>query len=191
MPPSPLYIDGKEIPYQQEVKYLGVTLDSKLHWKKHIDDKINKGKKFVAQVANITRKNWGPKPKLMRWAYTGIVRPMVCYAAMTWGHRAPFHSKKLKRLNRMAMNTFGSFPRSTPTSAMEVAMDVMPLDLFCRQEALATRCRLGDVVNSNWDGKTHTKTHATGHLRYWNEILDEYKIRWLSLIHISEPTRPY
>ena len=74
------------------------------------------------------------------------------------------------------MNTFGSFPKSTPTSAMEVALDVMPLELFCQQEALAARCRLNDVITSNWDGKSHTKTHATGHLRHWAEIMADYKI---------------
>ena len=56
-PPRALTIDGKEIAYKQEVKYLGVTLDSKLHWKTHIDDKTKKAKKFIFNVASITRKN--------------------------------------------------------------------------------------------------------------------------------------
>ena len=30
-PPTKLRIDGKEIDYQQDVRYLGITLDSKLH----------------------------------------------------------------------------------------------------------------------------------------------------------------
>ena len=82
-------IDGKPVPYQQNVKYLGITLDSKLHWTTHVNEKITKAKRFLTHVANITRKNWGPKPKLMRWAYIGMVRPMLCYGAMIWGHRAP------------------------------------------------------------------------------------------------------
>ena len=134
-PPKALTIDGKEIAWKQEVKYLGVTLDSKLHWKKHIDDKITNAKRFISKVAAITRNNWGPKPKLMRWAYNGIVRPMLTYGAMIWGHRAPFHIARLRRVNRMAINTFASFPKSTPTAALEIMLDVMPLHLFCRKEA--------------------------------------------------------
>ena len=68
-PKKKLIIDGKEIEFKQQVKYLGVTLDSKLHWTPHIADRLKKAKRFIGHVAAITKKNWGPKPKLMRWAY--------------------------------------------------------------------------------------------------------------------------
>ena len=165
-PPRALKIDGKEIPYKQEVNYLGVTLDSKLLWNTHINNKITKAKRFISNVADITRKNWGPKPKLMRWAYLGMVRPMICYASMVWGHRAPHAENKLRRLNRMAINTFGSFPKSTPTRALEIILDVMPLHLFCLQEAIASRSRLHDVVKLDWPGTNQKKTHSISHLRF-------------------------
>ena len=169
--PRPLYIDGKEIPYRQEVKYLGVTLDSKLYWNQHIDEKLSKAKRYLHQIAVITRKNWGPKPKLMRWAYLGVVRPMVSYAAMIWGHRAGHKIEKFRRVNRMAFNTFGSFPRSTPTAALEVLLDVMPLHLFCEQEGLATRLRLHDITQCDWDGVNPNKTHNISHLTYWDRLV--------------------
>ena len=65
LPKTKLKIDGKEIEYKQEVTYLGIKLDSKLHWTKHINEKIGKAKKFLANVAHMTQKNWGPKPRLM------------------------------------------------------------------------------------------------------------------------------
>ena len=175
-PPFALTIDGKEIEFKQEVKYLGITLDSKLHWTKHINDKIKRTKRYVSHIAQITRKNWGPKPKLMRWAYLGIVRPMLCYGAMIWGHRAPANEAKLRRINRMAINTFGSFPKSTPTRALEVMFDVMPLHLYCTQEGLAARLRLDGVVSLDWSGKNTLKTHNTSHLRHWETIMSEYEI---------------
>ena len=175
-PPFKLVIDGKEIEYQKEVKYLGVTLDSKLHWNKHMEEKITKAKKYLSHVANITRKNWGPKPKLMRWAYLGIVRPMLCYGAMVWGHRAPENIAKLRRVNRMAINTFANFPRSTPTAALEVMLDVMPLHIFCVGEALAARIRLSEVVSFGWDGESHTKHHRLSHMKFLEKKIAEYKL---------------
>ena len=173
LPPRALQIDGKDIPYKQEAKYLGVTLDSKLLWNTHINDKIAKAKKFIYNVANITRRNWGPKPKLMRWAYLGMVRPMVCYGSMIWGHRAPHAEAKFRRLNRMAINTFCTFPRSTPTKALEIMLDVMPLHLFCQQEGIAARARLYDTVHLDWDGVNQKKTHSVSHLRALQNQLEQ------------------
>ena len=175
-PPFALKIDGGEIAYKTEVKYLGITLDSKLHWTPHITEKLTKTKKYLHQVACMTRNNWGPKPRLMRWAYIGIVRPMLCYGAMIWGHRAPELLEKFRRINRMAINTFANFPKSTPTAALEVILDIMPLHLFCTQEALAARVRLDKVLEFGWHGTTHTKTHALSHMKFLQQKMTEYKI---------------
>ena len=176
IPPFRLKIDGGEIQYKSEVKYLGVTLDSKLHWTPHINEKLTKAKKYLGKVAHMTRNNWGPKPKLMRWAYTGIVRPMLCYGAMIWGHRAPELIEKFRRINRMAMNTFANFPKSTPTAALEVMLDIMPLHLFCTQEAVAARVRLDSVLDFGWHGTSHTKNHAVSHMKFLQNKLNKYEI---------------
>ena len=175
-PPFQLKIDGKNIEFKQEVRYLGITLDSKLYWNSHIEDKLSKTKRFLHQVACITRNNWGPKPKLMRWAFIGVVRPMLCYGAMIWGHRAPECIAKLRRINRMAINTFANFPKSTPTTALEVMLDVMPLHLFCLREGLATKLRLQHITRLNWRGDNKNKTHSTSHLRHWENMLTQLGI---------------
>ena len=176
IPPFHLKIDGDIIEFKTEVKYLGVTLDSKLHWTPHINEKLTKTKKYLTKIASMTMKNWGPKPKLMRWAYLGIVRPMLCYGAMVWGHRAPYLANKLRRINRMALNTFANYPKSTPTTALEVILDVMPLHLYCTQEAVLARIRLDEVLEFGWDGRAHTKHHAKSHMRHLEDKLEEYGI---------------
>ena len=112
----------------------------------------------------------------MRWAFLGIVRPMLCYGAMIWGHRAPELMEKFRRINRMAMNTFANFPKSTPTVALEVMLDVQPIHLFCIQEAIAARIRLDNVVNLDWHGTSHTKRHAVSHLKFLQLKMSDYGI---------------
>ena len=43
-----LKFEGKQLEYESEVKYLGVTLDSKLTWKTHILNKIQQVKNLLA-----------------------------------------------------------------------------------------------------------------------------------------------
>ena len=50
--PKKLTMDDKTIEYQNEVKYLGVYLDSRLTWKFHIEQKITKAKKSIMLLRN-------------------------------------------------------------------------------------------------------------------------------------------
>ena len=75
-------MEGQLLPYSDEVVYLGVTMDRELKWHPHILNKIRKAKSLLMKMSSITYSYWGPRPKLMRWMYTGIVRPMMSYAAM-------------------------------------------------------------------------------------------------------------
>ena len=141
--------EGKLLAYSSSVLYLGVLIDSKLHWKLHIQNKIDKAKKLICNIASITRVSFGPCPKLMRWAYTGMVRPMLSYAALAWAHELNSDHLKdqLRKLNRLAINTFAVIPRSTPTRYLEIALDIMPLEIYCQQVATASYYRLHKPVS--------------------------------------------
>ena len=76
----------------------------------------------------------------------------------------------------MAMNTFANFPRSTPTTTLEVMLDVMPLHIHCVGEALAARVRLDKVVTFGWDGLSHTKRHRVSHMRFLEDKMNDYKM---------------
>ena len=79
-------IDSNNIPYSDTVKYLGLTLDSKLSWGPHIKQKAIACKRFLYMVARVARDAYGPSPKIMRWSYLSVVRPMMTYGALCWGH---------------------------------------------------------------------------------------------------------
>ena len=137
-------MDGQLIPYSPTVTYLGVILDSELKWKAHVNSKIVKSKRLIMKMACITNAYWGPKPKLMRWAYTGIVCPALSYAASAWGHvlEEDGFQDALRKVNRAAICTVVKVPRSTPTGAMEIILDILPLHLHVRKEGYRTYLRL-------------------------------------------------
>ena len=168
-------MDGQLIPYSPSVVYLGVTLDQELKWKPHILNKIKKVKGLLMKIASITSAYWGPKPKLMKWAYTGIVRPALSYAAMTWAHAIESEDviTQLRRVNRQAMNTIVKVPRSTPTQAMELILDITPLHLRIKKEGLSTYIRLKSQLHLRWEGVYSNLTYSVSHLRYWDYTLTD------------------
>ena len=168
-------MDCQLLPYSPSVVYLGVTLDSELKWQAHIDNKIRKVKGLLMKIASITSAYWGPRPKLMKWAFTGIVRPTLSYAALVWAHAAEAEDveRKFRRVNRLAMNTIVKVPRSTPTRALELILDIYPLHLHVMKEGLRAYVRLKPAINLRWTGIYENLTHSISHLRYWHWIADD------------------
>ena len=168
-------MEGQLLPYSQSVVYLGVTLDSELKWKPHFHNKIKKTKRLLMKMASITSAYWGPRPKLMKWAYTGIVRPSLSYAALSWAHIAEEEEveETCRRLNRLAMNTIVKVPRSTPTRALEIILDIYPLHLHLLKEGLATYIRLKLAIRLLWSGVYENLTHSVSHRRYWEWIAED------------------
>ena len=163
-------MDGVLIPFSDTVVYLGVTLDKRLLWKEHILTKIKRTKSIIGKMANITASYWGPKPKLLRWAYTGIARPVLTYAAMTWAHEVEDDDiqKALRRCNRLGMNTIVKVHRSTPTRALELILDILPLHLYIIKIGFAAQQRLEKHIPLTWEGVFDNQTHSVSHLRFWN-----------------------
>ena len=173
-----LVMDGVHIPYSDSVVYLGVTLDKKLRWKDHILNKIKKTKSLLMKMSHITKSYWGPQPKLMRWTYTGIVRPVLTYAAMTWGHEIdhPYIKARLRKLNRLAINTITKVPRSTPTRALEIILGVLPLQVQIYREGMAAHVRLRSQLPLEWEGVYKNKLYSVSHRKYWELLAEDWDL---------------
>jgi hypothetical protein len=61
------------------IRYVAITLDKGLTWKKQLDKVINKA--YRAFWTCTFEKTWGLKPKVVYWIYTAVIRPIVTYAA--------------------------------------------------------------------------------------------------------------
>ena len=173
-------MDGQLIPYSDTVVYLGVTLDKELKWRPHIHSKIKKAKSLLMKMTSLVYSYWGPRPKLMRWAFTGIVRPMLAYAALIWGHAIEDDTIEtlFRRVNRLAMNTIVKVPRSTPTRAMEIVLDVMPLHLHIHKEGLRIYFRLNHELPLQWGGVYSNKTHAVSHCKFWELLAHDTGLQY-------------
>ena len=114
----------------------------------------------------------GPKPRLMKWIYTGIIRPRLTYGAMIWGHCSKNKTmmKQLYNLNRAACMMITSTTRSTPQASLEILYNIQPLDIYLQEIGLTTYARLQTQLGKPWQSKS---TFRRPHISYWNNMLRE------------------
>ncbi|CAH0731007.1 unnamed protein product, partial [Brenthis ino] len=149
-----------ELKLKDAVKYLGVILDSKLLWNKHLDYKLNKSTIAFYQCKKMLGNKWGLSPKITMWLYTAVIRPMLTYGALVWWTRTELRTTitKLARFQRLALSATSGSMKTTPTAAIEVALQTTPLDLFIQQEATMAAIRLMHL--GLW-GKNHHSPHTS------------------------------
>jgi hypothetical protein len=130
--PTQLRLYGKEIPYSKTPKYLGITLDDKLSWRPHIENKTKTAKCTLMAICSTIGKSWGPSPMFARYSWTGVIRPALTYGAVVWSRTATqaWAKTKFQRLQRMRLLQIAHVRPSTPSAALEVMYGVPPLDLF-------------------------------------------------------------
>ena len=184
-----LVMEGKRVALSDTVKYLGVTLDRRLHWADHINDKLAKCRQLMMKIFAEVRGNFGPKPKLIKWAYEGIVRPKMTYACMVWGHEIKTQAvrAKIKALDRLAIRSMATISRKCPQASLEIIVDLIPLDLVIKQQGCAAYIRLHRVLSPPVvNVAVTTKSHNKPHLQHWVDTLDDWSLGIQPVDHCEE-----
>ena len=166
MPPK-LKLYGEEIDYVDSAKYLGVTIDKDLSWKKHIYSKIQSSKWMLMKAKAALDHAWGPRPKYMAWFWTSVMRPKITYGAFVWAKVAQEKKvqDKLRSIQRFAMMMIAPVRHSSPTRAMEIIYNITPLHLHIKYLAISTLVRIDAGVT--WLSPLQTK----GHIEYASKHL--------------------
>lgn len=106
----PLFINGNIIPQQNDYKYLGIHLDRRLTWSKHIDSK----KVQIKLKANSMGWLIGPHSNLRLeykvLIYKSIIKPIWTYGIQMWGTATPSNVEKLQRSQSKVLRTITGAP---------------------------------------------------------------------------------
>lgn len=150
-----LKIENKGLTLKNEVKYLGVTLDKKLAYNTHVNDKCAKAIKTLYQAKNAISHTWGMSPKITKWLYTAVIKPMLSYAAIIWWERATYLTtqRKLASTQRLATLSITGGMKTTPNIALNSMSGLLPLHLHIMSEAMRSHLRM--KANGTWKTGTY------------------------------------
>ncbi|XP_054259663.1 uncharacterized protein LOC128984372 [Macrosteles quadrilineatus] len=156
---APLKIGSPHLGVSSTVKYLGLTLDSKLTWNNHLNNALHKAKWALMTSSRFAGTTWGIKPHIALWLYEAVVRPQITYGSLVWWTMVNQITviAKLESMQRLGtLQATGAF-RSSPSATLEVALGLLPLDIFIRSEALkaAYRMRVLNLWRERLSGAGH------------------------------------
>lgn len=82
---------------KQEVKFLEIPLEHKLLWNRHIQETVSKVIRALMLCRSLAGNTWSYNPRILRWMYTTIIKPIIRYNTTRQG-TARNTLSKLQRL---------------------------------------------------------------------------------------------
>jgi len=144
--PLNVFLDHNIIPLVQNIAYLGINLDPKLHWVSHIQYLTS----FSCQWSNFLRSIagtwWGSYPSSLLAVYISVIRSKFDYGCFLFGSASFFNWEKINRLQTSYLRIIMSYIRSTPCPVIEVKTLCPPINIRCHR--LADKFILKSLSNS-------------------------------------------
>ena len=168
-----IYINNEEVQYVSEYKYLGLTIHHKMSWKSHIENITKKATNTYMQCRRMLGNTWGISPKISRWTYTALIRPILAYGCLIWIKviKTDSQLKLLERVQRKAcVATLNAMP-SAPTTGLELILNLEPISIYLINQALITYMRLKE--NGNWKVNPYESHNKLNHFNIITKIAEE------------------
>ena len=107
-----ILFDGKALEHNPNPKYLGVTLDRTLTFKKHLDNTAKKINTRIDIIRKLAGTGWGANANTLRTATLALVYSTAEYCAPVWKNSA--HTYKVDTRLNQAMRIISGTVKSTP-----------------------------------------------------------------------------
>ena len=93
-----LKLYGETLKIYSQVKFLGITFDSKLSFKKHFEEILDCCNTRYHRLRLLVNKSWGPSPATIIQIYKQCVRPIFEYGSLSTITASDYIISKIQRL---------------------------------------------------------------------------------------------
>jgi hypothetical protein len=107
-----LTLNGRNIPFVNSVKYLGVMFDTRMKWRLHIDMAEAKAFRTFIRIHSLFETE-RLSANIEITLHKALTRSVMTQAWLAWEFPAESHLFKLQRLQNKVLHTIGNFPRRT------------------------------------------------------------------------------
>lgn len=107
-------------------RYLGLVIDNKLTWDKHIDDIV--GGRLCGLIGALRRINHLLTVKCRYMLYNAYVQSALSYLTAVWANLSVFNLSRLKRFQNKSIKAIFNIPYYTKTVELYSCLPIMPLN---------------------------------------------------------------
>ena len=132
-----LTLKGTILPFEEEVKFLGVIFDKRLTWSSHIDYLKLKVKRSLNILKVVSGLYWGADKKTLLRLYDCVCRSKLDYACQIYSSACKSKLKELDVVHNQGLRICTGVYRTSPVESIYVDAGELPLDL--RREELGLR----------------------------------------------------
>ncbi|CAL1261061.1 unnamed protein product [Larinioides sclopetarius] len=156
-------------------KYLGLTLDTKLRFTKHIETTSLRALKKLNILRKLCGSTWGSKLKTLLNTYTTLIRPVLEYAAPLWAPASSSSKEKIDTVQYRASKIIIGAVSSTNNLRAEIECGLTPLESrrklstvkFTNKIRCSSTEHISNVTFRAWNNRNRLKIlHAPIRQRY-------------------------
>ena len=142
--PKPIQVGGITTELSNSVKFLGITLDSKLNFHEHIQNTAKKATANLMQCKRAVGPTWGLTPNTCKWIYLATIRPILSYSSVVWVNalNKQKNTYLLERVQRLALNIMTGALPGTPSISLNKITDIPHIVTYLKGEAAKGASRL-------------------------------------------------
>ena len=93
-----LKLYGETLKIYPQVKFLGITFDSQLNFKKHFEEILDRCNTRYHRLRLLVNKKWGPSPATLIQIYKQCIRPIFEYSSLSTITASDYIISQIQRL---------------------------------------------------------------------------------------------
>ena len=124
-----IFLNNKQLEQVNELKYLGIIIDSRFNFNAHIDHSATRCTKLIHSLSKSAKISWGLRHEALKTIYKGAILPLLLYGAPVWieAMAKQYNQIKYKRVQRLINIKVAKAFRTTSNEALCMVTGLTPI----------------------------------------------------------------
>jgi hypothetical protein len=136
-----IYLNNKPVQQVNNIKYLGIIIDSKLNFRDHVIHTSRKCTALLHALAKSAKQSWGIKHEELNTIYKEVILPLVLYGAPVWIDAMERKCNKIiySRVQRLMNMKITKVYRTISYEALCILTGTIPIEINAEETATLFR----------------------------------------------------